>query len=322
MTIKSIFLRAISMIVSIATLTLFAPGSGNTEPYDVTDPASCVLNLTVFSDVHVESNNYPRYKVFANSMRNAMCSKSGSDAFLFLGDSTMNGQNIENMMFHGTVANLLKGQKVISVPGNHDFGNGEGDFRAIQQRWYDYTEAFFDKKLTTPYYYDIVGGCYFIVLANEQQNIDAMHMSDDQYAWLELMLEDAARSGMPTFVLAHYPPRMAAPINPESPYKLTDMLAAFNREHDLFYLCGHLHQSPNASSFHAWSGFPETYLPCLTALTSEGKICDESGFGEMAEVYPDRVVFRFRNFYRGEWAQLDGAPLEATYFLKNPIPAA
>lgn len=319
---KSFFLRAIAMIVSVSALLLFAGGVAPTEPYDLQDPEACVLSLTVFSDVHVESNNYPRYKVFANSLRDAKQNKSGSDAFLFLGDSTMNGQNIENLMFHGTVARLLKGQKVIPVPGNHDFGNGYGDFDKIQSRWYDYTEAFFGLKLTTPYYREIVDGFYFIVLANEQQNIDAMHMSEDQYAWLELMLEDAARSGLPTFVLAHYPPRMAAPIDPESTYDLCGILADYNREHDLFYLCGHLHDPPQASSFHAWSGFPEAYLPMLTELTAEREIFDQTGFGELVEVYPDRVVFRVRNFYFGEWVQLDGAPMEASYPLKNPISAA
>ena len=321
---KSVFLRVISFIVSTAMLLLFAPGSTNTEPFDVKEPDSCVLDFTVFSDVHVESNNYPRYKIFADCMKNAVKNRSGSDAFLFLGDSTMNGQNIENMLFHGTVNRYLKNEKVISVPGNHDFGNGKGNFKVIQQRWYDYTQAFFDLKLSTPYYYQVVNGFYFIVLANEQQNIDYMHMSDEQYAWLEAVLEDAARSGLPAFVLAHYPPRLALSINPDSPYNLVSMLAEYNRDHDLFYLCGHLHHAPDAATFHAWSGFPETYLPCLTQLTDDGSrsIFEGSGVGEVVEVYTDRVVFRVRNFYFGEWTQLNGAPLEAVCTLKHPVPAA
>ena len=319
---KFFFLRTVAMIVAVSCLLLFAGGVAPHEEYDVADPETCVMNLTVFSDVHVEGNNYPRYKVFANSLRDAMQQKSGSDAFLFLGDSTMNGQNIENLMFHGTLARLLKDQKVITIPGNHDFGNGEGDFEKIQQRWYDYTEAFFGRKQTTPYFCEIVNGFYFIVLASEQQNIDSMHMSDEQYEWLQGMLDEAAQSGLPTFVLAHYHPRMAVPINPDSEYSLVQILADYNREHDVFFLCGHLHMSPGPTSFHAWSGFPEAYLPSLTLLSPEGKINEESGFGEIVEIYPDRVVFRMRNFFTGEWAQLNDAPHEATWYLKNPIPAA
>ncbi len=321
---KHLFLRLISLFVSSVMLLLFAPGTGSTEPFDVKDPETCVLSLTVFSDVHVESNNYPRYKVFADSLKNAVCNQTESDAFLFLGDSVMNGQNIENMIFHGTTAKLLKRRKVIPVPGNHDFGNGEGNYEKIRQRWYTYTEAFFGRKLTTPYYCETLNGCNFIVLSSEQQNIDSMFMSDAQFEWLEGTLKSAAQSGMPTFVLAHYPPRMAQPINPDSEYNLCRMLAEYNREHDLFYLCGHLHHVPDATTFHAWSGFPEVYLPCETQLTvvdDENVIGSETGFGAIVEAYPDRVVIRIRNFYFGEWAELNGAPMEATFSLKNPIPA-
>ena len=99
-----------------------------------------------------------------------------------------------------------------------------------------------------------------------------------------------------------------------------NQVAEYNREHDLFYLCGHLHRSPDATTFHAWSGFPETYLPCLTLQTDERANFEGTGFGEMVEVYADRVVFRVRNFCTGEWAQLNGAPHEAVFTLKNPIP--
>ena len=318
---KFVFLRISSVFVAICMLLLFAPTGTDSAPYDVKDPDACLMNLTVFSDIHVESNNYPRYKAIATCMRNAKLCKSGSDAILSLGDSTMNGQNIENMILHGSVALLLKNERIIPVAGNHDFGNGEGDFNKIQRRWYAYTEAFFGKKLTKPYYFDEVNGCRFIILANEQQNIDYMHMSDDQYEWLALQLEEAARTGMPTFVLAHYPPRLAKPINPDSQYDLCRMLAQFNREHDLFYLCGHLHSLPSETTFHAWSGFPEAYLPCLSLLNEEGEIYDGTGYGMQVELYADSVVFRVRNYYTGEWAQLNGAPHEATYLLKNPIPA-
>ena len=320
--IKSVFLRAVSLIVAAAMLALFAPGINRSEPYDVKDPEECVLCLSVFSDVHVESNNYPRYKVFADSMKDATKLVRPSDAFLFLGDSTMNGQNIENLIFHGTYSILLKDQKVIPVPGNHDFGNGEGDFEKIQQRWYDYTKAFFGLELTKPYYCEILNGFYFIVLSSEMQDINSMYMSEEQYEWLLDTLEEASGSGLPTFVLAHYPPGMSKPIDPDSQYDLRRMLAEYNRENDMFYLCGHLHAAPSDYSFHTWNAFPDTYLPSLTMLNPDGEIDEGSGYGEIVEVYPDRVVFRMRNFYRGEWGLLNGEPFEREFFLKNPIPEA
>ena len=318
--VKSVILRAVSLIVAVSMLMLVAPGAGTSEPYDVKDPENCQLCLNVFSDVHVEGNNYPRDKVFAQSLKDLEKNVHGCDAYLFLGDSTMNGQNIENLIFHGLCSIYLKDQKVIPVPGNHDFGNGEGDFEKIQQRWYDYTKAFFGLTLNKPYYYEIVNGFWFIVLANEQQNIDAMHMSEAQYEWLARTLRKAATSGLPVFVLAHYPPGMSSPIDPDSQYDLRRMLAEYNKETDVFYLCGHLHADPSDYSFHTWNAFPDTYLPSLGKLTEDGQIYEGSGYGEIVEVYPDRVVFRMRNFYYGEWALQNGEPFEREFFLKNPIP--
>ncbi len=317
--IKSILLRTVSMIVTLAMLALFAPGVNHSEPYDVKVPEECRLCLTVFSDVHVESNNYPRYKVIADSFKDTANNVHGSDAVLFLGDSTMNGQNIENMIFHGSVSMLMKDQRVISIPGNHDFGNGEGDFEKIKQRWFDYTETFFGAKHTEPYFCEILNGFYFIVLANEEQDINMMHMSEAQYEWLVQSLQEASGSGLPAFVLAHYPPGMSQPIDPDSQYDLRRMLAEYYRENDMFYLCGHLHADPSDYSFHTWNAFPDTYLPSLSRLDENGEICENSGFGEVVEVYPDRVVFRMRNFYKGEWMQLNGEPFEREFMLKNPI---
>ena len=318
---KALFLKIVSFIVSLAMLTLFAAGGVDHAAFDLKDPENCLMDLTVFSDVHVESNNYPRYKVFATSLKDSLKNQSGSDAYLFLGDSTMNGQNIENMIFHGTVAQILKDQRVITIPGNHDFGNGEGDFKKIRQRWYDYTEAFFGLKLTTPYFYQIVNGCYFIVLANEEQNIDSMHMSEDQYAWLEMMLEDAASSGRPAFVLAHYPAHMDKPIDPDSTYNLISILREYNREHDVFYLGGHMHRPLGHTTFHSWNGFPEVFMPCLTELNAEQnpEVENPTGNGVILELYADRVVCRARNFNTGEWVEYNGGPLECTWTLKNPI---
>ena len=316
---KAILFRPISIFVTIFMLMFFAPGGATSEPYGVKDADACLTNMTVFSDVHVESNNYPRYKAIATCMRNAEKFEGKRDAFLFLGDSVMNGQNIENMIFHGSVSLLLRDEKFIPIPGNHDFGNGDGNFERIQQRWNNYPESFYGKKHTTAYYVHEVNCCRIIVLASEQQNIDYMHMSDEQFEWLEKQLEDAATTGMPTFVLAHYPPRMAKPINPDSQYDLCRMLAEFNRVNDLFYLCGHLHSLPSASTFHSWSGFPEAYVSCLSLLDEDGNIFDGTGYGMQVEIYRDSVVIRVRNYYTGQWAELNGAPHEATYMLKNPI---
>ena len=320
MAIKSVILRALAMLLS-AVMLLTVAGNSNTKEYDVKEPDSCLLNFSILSDVHIEGNNNTRYKVFAQSLQNVKKNKSGNDAVVFLGDNTMNGNNTEHMLFCGTVARVLGDQKSLVALGNHDIGNGEGDYAQLQSRWYDYTAAFFDKKLTTPYYYDVIDGYYFIVLGMESHDSNTMKMSDDQLAWLGFTLEDAARSGKPVFVFSHHPSSYASTLNRDSEYDLIDMLSEYSETHDLFYFCGHTHRTLSRSSFREWNGYPETYLPRETELTGEkdNQIYSGTGFGVEVEVYENEVLIRGRNFYTGQWAESGGDALEASYALKNPV---
>ncbi len=322
--LKSILLRACASIITVTMLVVTGFGSG--EPYDVKDPDKCVMNFAVLSDCHVEGNNIARYKVFTRVLRDVERNESGHDAVTFLGDSTMNGQHIENLLFHGAVHALLRKENVLPVIGNHDVGNGQGDYEKLQNRWYDYTRAFFGRKLSTPYYYEVVDGCYFIFLAQEAQRVYEMPMSDAQFAFLEDVLDKAADSGRPAFVFEHFPTDDATDLDLVPTDRLTRMLAEYNREHDLFVFVGHTHMPLHLFwSFHEYDGYPETYLPCLTRLGGENDhaVLDDTGVGLEVEVYENEVVLRGRDFYRSAWyvdsAEEDGTLCEKTYALKNPI---
>ena len=312
-------LRILAGVVS-AFMLLSVGASG--KDHNVKKPDECKLNFSVLSDSHIEGNNSARYRVFAKYLKDVRRNQSGNDAVVFLGDNTMNGNSTENMLFHGTVARLLKGQKVLPVLGNHDIGNGEGDYRQLQNRWYAYTEAFFDKKLTVPYYYEVIDGYYFIILGTEEHTSNHMSLSDDQLAWLSFTLEDAARSEKPVFVFSHHPERASYRINADYPYSLTDILTQYAEDHDLFYFSGHTHRTLTKSSFNTYYNFPETNLPCLTKLTGEkdDTVTDDTGEGVEVEVYENEVVIRGRSFLDCEWKKDgNGDLIEMTYTLKNPI---
>ena len=320
---KSIFLRVLGAI--IAGILLLTAGFGPREAYDVRDPETCALNFSILSDSHIETNNLNRYKIFAGSLKDVKNNASGNDAVVFLGDNTMNCQTLENLIFHGTVANVLKGETILPVMGNHDIGNGNGDYDKLQKRWYSFTEAFFGRKLSHPYYYEVIDGYYFIVLGMEDHLVYEMMMTDEQFAWLEGVLAEAKNSGKPVFVFSHYPADDAIDEDGNATDRLIDMLAEYNRENDLFYFCGHTHMPLWLFwSFHTSDGFPEIYLPRLTELAGgdDNEIYEHSGDGVEVEVYPDHVLVRGRNFYHGNWKVDDedtGELCEMTYNLKNPI---
>jgi 3',5'-cyclic AMP phosphodiesterase CpdA len=317
----SLILRVFSTLVSL--VMLITAGVGGTD-HDVKDPDACRLHFSVLSDSHIEGNNPTRYRVFARCLQDVKKNKSGNDAVVFLGDNTMNGNSLENMFFHGTVSLVLRDQKVLPVLGNHDIGNGEGDYEQLQNRWYAYTEAFFGRKLTAPYYSDVINGYYFIVLGTEEHTSNHMSLSDEQLSWLKETLDDAAVGGKPVFVFSHHPERASLRIDPDYEDSLTDILTEYAETHDLFYFSGHTHRTLTMSSFDTYYNFPETNLPCLTKLTGEkdNVVTDRTGDGVEVEAYGDKVVIRGRNFYRGEWLVADeetGELCEMTYTLRNPI---
>ncbi len=321
--IKSFFLRAFALIVSV--VMVLAAGFATGESYDVRDPEKCKLNFSILSDSHIEANNFARYKVYTHCLQDVRKNKSGNDAVIFLGDNTMNGQVLENTLFHGAAKMLLPGQTILPVVGNHDIGNGHGDYAKLQNRWYDYTRAFFGKDLAHPYYYEVIDGCYFIVLGMEEQLVYEMTVTEAQFAWLEDTLAKAADSGKPVFVFAHYPADDVQDENGKSTDRLVDLLAEYNKTHDLFYFCGHTHMPLYLFwSFHTSNGFPEIYLPRLTELggADDHEVFGNTGVGIEVELYENEVLVRGRDFYRGQWRVDDeetGELCEMTYPLKTPV---
>ena len=322
--LKSFAIRVSSIVVS--AVMLLAAAFVPVKNYDVREPDDCLLNFSILSDSHIETTNLQRYRVFTKCLQDAAKNESGNDAVVFLGDNTMNGQVLENMMFHGAVRMFLKkDQKVLSVVGNHDIGNDEGDAAKLRKRWCDFTNAFFGKKLDRPYYSEVIDGYTFIVLGPEaDQDTFDLSMSEAQFSWLEGELEKAQESGKPVFVFSHYPPDDATDINGEPTDRLIEMLAEYNKQNDLFYFYGHTHMPLYLFwSFPESDGFPEVNLPRLTELGSgeDNEVIENTGVGVVVEVYGDCVIVRGRDFYRGEWRiESDGEACEKTYALKNPLP--
>lgn len=319
---RNVCLRAFCAFATVVMLLPIGRSAG--EAYDVRDPDACVLHFPVLSDCHIEGNNYARYTVFVCALQDVEHNRSGNDAVVFLGDNTMNGNPGEHILFHGAVAALLKNEKILPVLGNHDVGNGQGDYEKLQARWYTYLSAFYGKTLGHPYYYEVIDGAYFIVLGMEGHESNWMPISNAQFTWLEDVLRQAGESGMPTFVFSHHPAYCAIDENGDRTDRLSDMLAEYNEDHDLFSFVGHTHRAMSLSgSFRTYDGYPEIYLPCLTTLTGEKDDTphEGTGVGLEVEVYENEVLIRARDFYRSVWkTDSDGETMcERTYKLKYPV---
>ena len=312
MILKSIIYRILSLV--IATVMVSLSGFTTGETYTVKDPDTVKTNFTVLSDSHVETNNLQRYKVFSSVLQNVNRNENGNDAVVFLGDNTMNGQILENLIFHGSISLFMNEQKVLPVIGNHDIGNGEGNDKLLQKRWYSFTNAFFGYSLNVPYYYEVINGCYFIVIGSEGEVAQDLFMTEEQFTWLENVLALASESGKPVFMFCHYPARLRTP-------RLTNMLAEYSKTNDLFYFAGHSHTQLRLWSFDDDFGYHLILLPCLTDpdATTPEEISAITGIGVEVELYENELVVRGRNFYTEEWLYDGDVPCEMTYQLKNPI---
>ena len=289
--------------VFLAEILLFITPAATSEPYSPKNAEDIGLNFTVLSDCHIEGNNLETFKIFHKILKGAKTTTSTNDAVVFLGDNTMNGQDIESMFFYGAIDQINPSENIFVVQGNHDVGNGEGDYEQLRDRFLGYNNSFFNANLTKAYYHRVVNGCYFIFLASESNTVNEAYISDEQIEWLKDVLAEAQESGNPIFVFNHHPIYAVQ----DDYLKLYYVLLGID---NLFYLSGHTHREIEKDwTFGNYYGIRTINLHRCTEPVSEDY---DAGIGMQIEVYDNEVVFRVRDYYDDLW--VDG--YEMTYEIR------
>lgn len=290
-----LFMKKILSLIITAVLFI-GVGSNKTAPHTVKNEEECLLNFTVLSDVHIEGNRIETYNNFGRILKDVKNSSFGNDALVFLGDNTMNGQDIESLLFYGEVLKVHPAETVLSAAGNHDFGNGDGDFDKLTERFLGYNNEFFGAGIDKPYYYKVINGCYFIFLASENNDngIHYMTMTDEQLDFLNEVLDRAEAEDTFAFVFAHHQIYSAGKVPDDRA-----LASALSGREKVIYFAGHTHWEISDSwSFYDYWGTKSINLPKATEGYDEGM-----GIGVQVEVYPDKAVARFRSFYDGHWIE-------------------
>ena len=117
-------------------------------------------------------------------------------------------------------------------------------------------------------------------------------MSEEQFTWLEGVLQEAKEADAPIFVFNHFPLNFGGGAG--------ERLAALLNEYgaDLF-VHGHYHDHPiYAGNFYSWRGVSSINLTRPTELN-----LFDAGEGIVIEVYENEFVVRVRNFITGEWVE-------------------
>lgn len=282
----------------LTLLMMMSPAfSSDAEPYSAKNPDELVMSFSAVSDIHVETNNPEAYKAY-KSVLEGVKAYENNDAVLFLGDNVMNGQIAENLFFYTGLKAVLHDEKNIVVMGNHDIGNGEGDYDKFLKNYIANNNIFLGANIKKAYRYEVINGCYMIVLASEALTVNNCVMGEEQLAWLEGVLNEAAEKNAPIFVFNHHPLYQLEGVASDS---LANLLSGYD---NLLYIHGHIHDELDAGNFKVQGGVNTINLPRTTEITNY-----EPGDGIVVEVYESEVIVRVRDFIKGEW--VDG--LEYSY---------
>lgn len=288
MDITTIVVYLKDLLATILTLLMMmSPAFGGNEiTYTAEKPEEVIMSFSAVSDIHVESNNPKPYNVFYDVLE-GLKSGDDNDAVIFLGDNTMNGQTIENLFFFSAVRAINPAEKIFVALGNHDIGNGEGDYDKFVNEFIMNNGLYFGNIIDKPYYYEVVNGCYMIFLASEDLAVNDCFMTEEQLSWLKGVLDEAEEKGCRAFVFNHHPL-----------YQLTGVdsgaLAELLNDYDnVLYLYGHTHDELDADNFGEQGGVTTINVPRATA----------EGNGVVVEVYENEILVRGRNFITNEWIE-------------------
>ncbi len=299
MEISTVIIYLKDLIATIMTLLMMMSPAFPAEgvPYTAENPDELITSFAVVSDIHVETNNPTAYKNLKNVLEGI---KAGEDidSVVYTGDNVMNGQILESLFFYTAVRAVNPAENNFVVQGNHDYGNGAGDYEKLRINYLANNALYFGNILQSDYYYRVVNGVYMICLASEDITTEDFMMSRAQLEWLEGVLEEAKKADAPVFVFGHFPLRYLN--NDGYSYsevegaELGALLANYGVE---LYVHGHIH-----NNIDGMDNFYDSYgVKCVNLCRVTETVEYEPGDGIVVEVYEDVFRVRVRDFIKGEW---------------------
>ncbi len=283
-------------------LTMMSPAfGGDGVAYSAKNPDELVMSFSAVSDTHIETNNPKSYMAF-NELLEGVKAGENTDAVFYLGDNVMNGQILENLFFYAGVKAVMPEEKNFVLVGNHDIGNGQGNYDLYYGNYLINNNYVLGNKIDKSYYYEVINGCYMICLASEELCVDTCIMSEEQLDWLKGVLDEATSKDAPIFVFNHHPIFSLEGVEGDALIKL---LSGYK---NVLYIHGHTHDPLDEESFVTEGEVSTINLPRSTETVDY-----EPGDGIVVEVYENEVLVRGRDFITGEWIE----DLEYTYPLSK-----
>lgn len=293
------------LLTAFMTISTPIVAPSTKQPINESKADGVKLTFAAIADPQVSNYMLKRYPVFQESMMDMHAGKDALDAVIVAGDIVENGLAEEYQLVYDGLSGL--GCRYILNAGNHD----------IRLRLYNQSKERFcafsnalnnDESMNSFYFSEVVNGYRFIVMGSEKSTFEEAYFSDDQLKWLDDELKKDETK--PTFVIFHQPLKFThglpdtwnSPIDSagsvgDQSDQVKDILT---KHRNVILITGHLHTGFGKYTYETIGDLQMINLPSLCIENKDGEY-NGPGIGYIVEVYDKEVVFRARDFSKGEW---------------------
>lgn len=234
----------------------------------------------------------------------------GVDAMVVAGDITENGLLCE----YDYLVKKLKNANVDSflmAVGNHDvrmkiYSNTVKTFTRFNNKLNKKVGS--ELRIDSLHYKYEIKGYTFLVMGTDRTEFEESYFNKAQLEWLDTEL--AAADAKPVFVICHQslkdthglPNTWNSPIDAAGSVgkQSAELYEIMNKHSNVFFITGHLHTGIGQYTYEKLGNINSVNLPSMTIDNKDGSF-NENGIGFMVEVFDSHVLFRARNFAKGEY---------------------
>lgn len=282
------------------------------DPIKISDPDNARLAFVAAADPQISNYMLKRdqyFRAMGEDIGNAEC---GVDAFLMAGDIAENGLQCEYDRVAEILSNTGVDNFIVSV-GNHDVRLRL--YKNTVKRFTEFVNYLNDNagsalKIDSLNYTCNIKGYNFIVLGTDRTEFEESYLSDAQLQWLDSSLKEFTAEKKPVFVVIHqtFKNTHGLPDTWNSPFDAAGSVGdqsealydTLNKYVNVILITGHLHTGFGQYSYEKLGNIHSVNLPSATVDNKDGDY-NENGIGYFVEVYDDEVLFRARNFNKGEF---------------------
>lgn len=289
---------------------------------------NCLVSCVITADTHIDMIEHPMPWLPKLMLRRAISDSAKAarrqDGFIIIGDTTSRGEEINWHHVRECFGRCgSPAENVMIALGNHDTWSDTGYEEALSN-YLDSVEKICGEKHDRQYFSKTVNGYKFIFTGSIRSGDGHPLIGEEQLAWLDSELADAAKDGRQIFVFNHECinrshgtpqtgerevkdglPEDGSGIGAESKAYETIL----KKYRNVFFFTGHIHMGlcgektlseSGYSSFERDGGLTLVNLPSLACGNFWGET-KRTCMGYVLEVYKDRTVIRARDFLFGRW---------------------